>query len=95
MLVERLQESSEARMRGCYFHVPSGMGIFGSVPLLQQISDEGKGPEVGLRYSSPDITAGAIALPLQQTQTIWAVSRVCGIICARCTHAEDSRHPNA
>lgn len=61
-------------MRGCYFHVPSGLGIFGSVPLLQQVSDNEKGPELGLRYSSPDITSGAIVLPFQDTQTAWLVS---------------------
>lgn len=74
MLTQIPQDTSEARMRGCYFHVPSGLGIFGSMPLLQQVSDKEKGPELGLRYSSPDITAGAIVLPFQDTQTAWLVN---------------------
>ena len=63
-------------MRGCYFHVPSGLGVFGSVPLLQQVSDNEKGPEVGLRYSSPDVTAGAVVLPFQDAQTAWLVGSI-------------------
>ncbi|KAK9833715.1 hypothetical protein WJX74_003604 [Apatococcus lobatus] len=70
------RETSEARMRGCYFHVPSGLGIFGSVPLLQQVSDNEKGPELGLRWSSPDVTAGAIVLPYQDSQTAWLAGRL-------------------
>ncbi len=64
------------RARACWFSKESGVGAWGVVPLVA--GEYGKSPmdnaEVGLRYSTPAFTAGAIVSPANGVlNQIWMV----------------------
>ena len=63
-------------MRGCYYDPASGMGVFGTVPLIAG-SDADAVPDarLGLRYSTSTTSLGIIINPFSETVTqLWAVS---------------------
>ena len=75
-----------ARARACVFHKQSGVGAWGIVPLTA--GDYGKSAEnaeVGLRYSTPAFTAGAVVSPTTGVlNQLWVV---CAIALANCDAA--------
>ena len=64
------------RARACWFHKDTGVGAWGVVPLVageygKSVADN---VEVGLRYSTPAFTAGAIVSPANGVlNQIWMV----------------------
>ena len=66
-------QAGHAQLRGCYFDHATNLGAFAAVPLT-----EGPGrPQAaaGLRYSSPELSAGFITQPFQAALThVWLVS---------------------
>lgn len=68
-----LQDASKAKLRFCMFNEARRLGVFGSLPLLSGTNT----PNImlGARYTSPELTAGAMVRPLQeQIDAVWAVS---------------------
>lgn len=60
-----MQGGGGARVRGCAFHQVSGLGAWAVAPLLmaKETHASGSSPELGLRYSSPAVTAGLVLGP--------------------------------
>ena len=64
-----------ARARACLFHKQSGVGAWGAVPLTSgPYGKSADDAEVGLRYSTPAFTAGAVVAPVNGVlKQLWLV----------------------
>ena len=70
-----LQSGGSARARACLFNKQSGVGAWGSVPLTStHYGKATEDAEVGLRYSTPAFTAGAVVAPANGVlKQLWLV----------------------
>jgi hypothetical protein len=71
-------ELGKTRLRGVLFNPDTGLGIFAVVPLTGLSAQSAVDPaaRLGLRYSTPSLTAGIIANPLADTLThLWLAHR--------------------
>ena len=68
-----LQADQKARLRFCWFDTSNSYGIFATMPLLAQSS--APEPSLGMRYSTPQTSAGAIVQPISaRLDAAWWVS---------------------
>lgn len=68
-----LQADQKARLRFCWFDTSNSYGIFATMPLLAQSS--APEPSLGMRYSTPQTSAGAIVQPVSaRLDAAWWVS---------------------
>ena len=68
-----LQADEKARLRFCWFDTSNSYGIFATMPLLAQSS--APEPSLGMRYSTPQTSAGAIVQPISaRLDAAWWVS---------------------
>ena len=68
-----LQADQKARLRFCWFDTSNSYGIFATMPLLAQSS--APEPSLGVRYSTPQTSAGAIVQPISaRLDAAWWVS---------------------
>eukprot|EP00884_Botryococcus_braunii_P000788 jgi/Botrbrau1/1070/Bobra.0076s0035.2 len=71
-----VQGSGSAQLRGCYFDGRTGVGTFAVLPIVSPDADADVAVQMGLRYNSPDASAGIILDPTKdQLHTLWAVGR--------------------
>ncbi|GLC46811.1 hypothetical protein PLESTM_001928800 [Pleodorina starrii] len=72
-----LDSPGDVSLRGSYLHPGSGWGAFLRAPLAADVS--GEAAQVGVRYSSPDATAGAIFVPRRgELHKLWLAGRLYG-----------------
>ena len=64
------QAEGAARVRGCYFHPGTGLGVFGAIPIVAA-GDGGGMPDarLGLRYSTATASLGAVIDPFLDSVT--------------------------
>ena len=69
------QGGGMTRARACWFHKDTGVGAWGVVPLVAgEYGKPADNVEVGLRYSTPAFTAGAVVSPAHGVlNQIWMV----------------------
>ncbi|KAI8467554.1 MAG: hypothetical protein J3K34DRAFT_430110 [Monoraphidium minutum] len=66
--------AGDVTLRLCGFSAQSGLGAFATLPMAKHVS--GKRAQVGVRYSSPLLSAGAIVQPATNTlEALWLVGR--------------------
>ncbi|MEW5313244.1 MAG: hypothetical protein WDW38_004828 [Sanguina aurantia] len=71
------QQPGNVGVRGSVFDPHTGLGLFMSLPLASKLSNQVD--KVGIRYSSPTVTAGAVCSPGRGTlQELWLVGQVSG-----------------
>uniref|UniRef100_A0A383V7V0 Uncharacterized protein n=1 Tax=Tetradesmus obliquus TaxID=3088 RepID=A0A383V7V0_TETOB len=64
----------DVTLRACAFSTDTGLGSFATLPLAKHVS--GKRAEVGVRYSSPIFTAGAVLQPAtNKLSHLWLCGR--------------------
>ena len=70
------QDDTAVRLRGCYYDPVRGLGVFGTLkPVLSDDEDETPDASVGLRYSTPRLSAGIAVNPFADScKQIWLVS---------------------
>jgi hypothetical protein len=74
------QSPGDVTMRACAFSTDTGLGAFATLPLAKQAS--GQRAAVGVRYSSPIFTSGAVLQPATNTLShIWLCGRHQGMTC--------------
>ena len=63
------------RLRGCYYDAVRGLGIFGTLkPALSDDEDDVPDATIGLRYSTPAMSAGVAVNPFAESlKMIWLV----------------------
>jgi hypothetical protein len=72
--VRAAAHGARAMTRFCYFDTASKVGVFGTLPLIA--GGNAPGPEIGMRYSTPRFTTGAVLSPrTQQLNKFWLVGR--------------------
>jgi hypothetical protein len=65
-------------MRACAFSTDTGLGAFATLPLAKDVS--GERAAVGVRYSSPFFTAGAVLQPAtNKLSHVWLCGRQQGL----------------
>lgn len=75
-----LKSPGDVTMRACAFSTDTGLGAFAALPLAKQIS--GRRAEVGVRYSSPVFTTGAVLQPAtNKLSHVWLCGRHEGLTC--------------
>ena len=82
-----LQGGGKARARGCVFHPASGFGAWAVAPLLMAADVDAPHPavELGLRYSTPALTAGLVLGPAAGTiKQFWLVGGLFTLLTALC-----------
>lgn len=70
------QDETGVRLRGCYYDPTKGLGVFGMLkPVLSDDDKEVPDATIGLRYSTPAISAGIAVNPFAEScRHIWLVS---------------------
>ena len=70
------QDETGVRLRGCYYDAVRGLGIFGTLkPALSDDEDDVPDASIGLRYSTPAMSAGVVVNPFAESlKMIWLVS---------------------
>ena len=77
-----LQAEGVARLRGCYFHPGTGLGVFGAIPVVAGNSGSMPDARLGVRYSTATTSLGAVIDPFLDTITqLWAVTDSCHPVC--------------
>ena len=73
------QDETGVRLRGCYYDAVRGLGIFGTLkPALSDDEDDVPDASIGLRYSTPAVSAGVAVNPFAESlKMIWLVSIEC------------------
>jgi hypothetical protein len=79
------QSPGDVTLRACAFSTDTGLGAFATLPLAREVS--GQRAALGVRYSSPQFTAGAVVQPAANVlSSVWACARSQGMTreCAVC-----------
>ncbi|KIY98614.1 hypothetical protein MNEG_9348 [Monoraphidium neglectum] len=72
------RSAGDVTLRLCGFSTEGGLGAFATLPMAKHVS--GKRAQVGVRYSSPDLSSGAIIQPATNTlEALWLVGRRDGV----------------
>ena len=80
-LIASLWQAGAAQIRGCHFDPDLGLGVFARLPLTDE-QRASTNAEIGLRCSSPDLSAGVVCQPLsEQLSHLWLVGRLCNGQC--------------
>ena len=71
-----MQDETAVRLRGCYYDPVRGLGVFGTLkPVLTDDEDETPDASIGLRYSTPKLSAGIAVNPFADScKQFWLVS---------------------
>ena len=71
-----LQDETAVRLRGCYYDPVRGLGVFGTLkPVLTDDETDTPDASIGLRYSTPRLSAGIAMNPFADScKQIWLVS---------------------
>ena len=69
------QDETGVRLRGCYYDAVRGLGIFGTLkPALSDDEDDIPDATIGLRYSTPAMSAGVAVNPFAESlKMLWLV----------------------
>jgi len=72
------QSPGDVTLRACAFSTDTGLGAFATLPLAKDVS--GRRAAVGVRYSSPLFTSGAVLQPATNTLShVWLCGRHHGL----------------
>lgn len=73
-----MQSPGDVTLRACGFSTATGLGAFATLPLAKDVS--GERAAVGVRYSSPLFTSGAVLQPAtNKLSHVWLVGRNQGL----------------
>lgn len=73
-----MQSPGDVTLRACAFSTDTGLGAFATLPLAKDVS--GERAAVGVRYSSPYYTMGAVLQPATNNLShLWVCGRNKGL----------------